>query len=177
MMDDLTKDLTAYVIVYLDDILIFSENEKDHHEQVHIVLQRLRENDLFVKPEKCTWESTEVEYLGAKVSPGKVEMDYDKTKAIEEWPVPAKVKDVQSFLGFANFYRRFIQDFSKISKPLTSLIKKNQKWNWTPEAQIAFETLKKCFTTKPILQLPDEQKQFVIEADSSDYATGAILLQ
>lgn len=178
MMNDIFKDLIGvYVIIYLDDLLIFSEDESQHEEHVREVLKRLRENDLFCKPEKCRFKQTTVEYLGMLISKGTVAMDPGKVKAVVDWPIPKKVKDVQAFLGFANFYRRFIRDFSLIAKPLTSLLKKDVRWNWSTAQQAAFEELKRRFTTAPILAMPDMSRQFIVECDASDFATGAVLSQ
>ena len=111
------------------------------------------------------------------VTPGHIEMDPAKVQGVTDWPTPAKLKDVQSFLGFANFYRRFIADYSNIVKPLDNLKQKDQKWEWTTSCQQAFDTLKQQFLTKPILQIPDRNKPFVLETDASKYASGAVLMQ
>lgn len=178
MMNDIFKDLIGvYVIIYLDDLLIFSEDESQHDEHVREVLKRLRENDLFCKPEKCKFKQTSVEYLGMIISQGKVAMDPAKVQAVLDWPTPKKVKDIQAFLGFANFYRRFIRDFSHIVKPLTTLLKKDVRWAWTENQQFAFDYLKRMFTTAPVLMMPDMSQQFIVECDASDFATGAVLSQ
>ena len=178
MMNDIFKDLIGvYVIIYLDDLLIFSENEADHEEHVKEVLRRLREHDLFCKPEKCKFRQTEVEYLGLRVSQGQIAMDPAKVKAVLEWPVPRKVKDIQAFIGFANFYRRFIQDFSRVTRPLTALVKKGVPWSWGVAQQSAFDELKARFTSAPVLAMPDLSQPFVLECDASDFATGAVLSQ
>ena len=177
-MNEIFEDITnIYVIVYLDDIFIFSNNREEHIQHVKEVLRRLQKNDLFLKPEKCSFFQEKVNYLGHVVSEGKVEMDQAKVEAILEWPTPKKVKEVQSFLGFANFYRRFIKDFSKMSKPLTMLVKKEQKWIWGDAQEEAFKQLKNAFSTTPILTMPDPGEPFILECDASDFATGAILSQ
>ena len=104
-------------------------------------------------------------------------MDKKKVAGVLEWPVPKKVKDIQAFLGFANFYRRFIQDFAKITRPLVDLTKKHQPWVWEPAQQTAFEALKEAFTTAPILRIPDDVNPFRLSTDASDFATGAVLSQ
>ena len=178
MMNDIFKDLIGvYVIIYLDDLLIFSEDESMHDEHVREVLRRLRENDLFCKPEKCKFRQSTVEYLGLLISQGNVSMDPAKVAAVVDWPTPKKLKDVQAFIGFANFYRRFIRDFSHIVRPLTNLAKKDSKWVWGPDQQHAFDELKRQFTTAPILAMPDLDRPFTIECDASDFATGAVLSQ
>lgn len=175
ILDDLIRE--GHVMVYLDDILIFT-NDLDHHRRlVREVLQRLRDNDLFAKPEKCFFETDSIEYLGMIISKGSVRMDPSKVDGVLSWPIPKKVKDVQAFLGFANFYRRFIRDFGKIVRPLSELTRKGKEWEWGPEQQDAFETLKKAFTSAPILKIPDDEHPFRLECDSSDFATGAVLEQ
>jgi hypothetical protein len=177
MMNDIFKDLIerGVVIVYLDDILIYTDTIEEHRRVTREVLQLLQDNDLFLKPEKCEFEQEKVEYLGLIVSHNHVEMDPVKVQGIADWPTPRKVKDVQAFLGFCNFYRRFIQDFSKVAKPLFDLTQKNTEWAWTPKAEDAFQDLKRKFTTAPILVMPDPSRPMRIECDASDFAWGAIL--
>lgn len=131
MMNNIFEDLIRQgkVMVYLDDILIFGNDREEHRKIVHEVLQRLEDNDLFAKAEKCLFEKDKLAYLGMIISKNHVEMDPAKVTDVTEWPVPIKVKHVQAFLGFANFYRRFIKDFAKITKPLTNLTKKDQPGN------------------------------------------------
>ena len=126
LMNTIFADLIAEgkVAVYLDDILIWSSNLKEHRKVVHEVLHRLEEHDLYLRPEKCEFEKSEIEYLGLVVREGEVAMDPVKVEAVTSWPTPKNLKDVRGFIGFANFYRRFIKDFSKITCPLYNLIKK-----------------------------------------------------
>jgi RNase H-like domain found in reverse transcriptase len=140
------------------------------------VLQLFRENNLFLKAKKCTFDTTTVDYLGLIVENGQVRMDPVKTNAITDWLTPTTKKELQSFLGFMNFYRRFIKDFAKIAAPLNKLTGKID-WIWEEDQQWAFNTLKKIVTSDPILVLPNETGKFMIECDASDYATGAILSQ
>ena len=179
MMNEILGDLIieGSVIVYLDDILIFNNDLKEHRRIVREVLRRLQDNDLFAKPEKCLFEVDRLEYLGVIISKGKVEMDASKVAGVLEWPQPTKVKQVQAFLGLANFYRRFIKDFAKVAKPLHTLTKKDQPWVWGEEQETAFKTLKKAFTTAPILRIPDDENPFRLETDASEFATGAVLSQ
>jgi hypothetical protein len=178
MMNDLFKDLiNVCVVIYLDDIMIFSNNRKEHISQVREVLKRLRNNDLFCKPEKCKFFQEQLEYLGFIIGHNYLTMDKGKVTAVTEWPTPKKVKDIQSFLGFANFYRRFIQDFSGMAKPITKLLRKTQKWNWGEEQDQAFTAIKEAFTKSPILAMPNMNEPFIIECDASDFATGGILSQ
>ena len=137
----------------------------------------LEENQLFLKPDKCEFEQTKVEYLGVIISHNSDEMDLVKVAGVAEWPIPNNKKEVQSFLGFINFYRRFVQDFSHHAHPLFNLTKNDVKWLWSQEEQSAFDTLKSLVTSAPILTSPDNSRPFHIEADSSDFATRAVLSQ
>ena len=179
MMNNIFEDLIreGKVMVYLDDILVFGNDKKEHRKLVKEVLKRLRDNDLFAKAEKCFFEQDKIEYLGMVISKGHVSMDQKKVQGVIDWPVPEKVKHVQAFLGFANFYRRFIKDFAKIVRPLTNLTKKDQPWVWDTEQQTAFEALKEAFTTAPILRIPDDVNPFRLSTDASDFAIGSVLSQ
>jgi RNase H-like domain found in reverse transcriptase/Reverse transcriptase (RNA-dependent DNA polymerase)/Integrase zinc binding domain/Chromo (CHRromatin Organisation MOdifier) domain len=179
MMNDIFQDLITegVVCVYLDDILIFTKFKEEHRRFTRLVLERLREHKLFLKPEKCEFEKTQIEYLGLVISEGQIQMDPVKVAGVRDWPAPTNKKEVQSFLGFTNFYRRFIQDFSFHARPLFDLTKKDVKWQWSAPQQQAFDELKQRITSSPILIFPDDDKPFRIEADSSDFATGAVLSQ
>jgi transposase InsO family protein len=179
MMNDIFRDLVmeGVVVVYLDDILIFTETLEEHRAATRRVLALLKEHKLFLKLDKCEFEKTKVEYLGVIVSHNSVEMDPAKVAGVAEWPAPSNKKEVQSFLGFVNFYRRFIRDFSHHARPLFDLTKNDVKWHWTSKEQSAFNSLKSAITSTPILTSPDNSCPFRIEADSSDFATGAVLSQ
>jgi hypothetical protein len=139
MMNHILKDLLDKGVVYIDDILIYRKTEEKYDALVKEVLERLAKNDLVISLEKCIWGETEVEFLGYILTPGGMRMAEDKTKAIQEWQTPQSLRDVQSFLGFANFYRRFIFGFSKICRPLTESTKGyRNEWKWTPEMEKAF---------------------------------------
>jgi len=175
-MNDIFADMVDIcVVVYLDDILIYSDNIAEHRIHVREVLRRLRGNGLFARADKCEFHVTSCEYLGYMLSPDGLTMASYKVQIIQDWPEPRKVKDVQSFLGFANFYRRFIYGYSRITVPLTRLTRKGIPWHFTDECRLAFETLKKAFTTAPVLThwIPDTQ--IVVETDASDYALAAVL--
>ena len=177
MMNDLFRDMIdkGWIVIYMDNILIFSDNLEDHQKRTLRVLQRLQENDLFLKIEKCFFEVTEIEFLGMIIRPGYIAMDEAKLKGIKDWPTPSTVKGVRSFLGFGNFYRRFISHYSDIARPLNDLTKKDKRWEWSEECQKAFETLKEKFAEAPVLLMPDHSKPFTIESDASKFATGAVL--
>ena len=178
MMNDIFREyLDQFVVIYLDDILIFSQDYIEHTKHVRLILTKLREHGLYAKPEKCEFDRTSVEFLGYVISSDGITMDEKKVETVQQWEVPTRVKDVQSFLGFANFYRRFIQGFSTLAQPLIALTRKDSPFCWTPTTQLAFETLKKAFTSAPVLLHPDLTKPFTIETDASDFAIGAILSQ
>jgi hypothetical protein len=175
-MNDIFKDmLDVCVIVYLDDILIYSDDMSKHQEHVREVLRRLRKHGLYARSDKCEFHKDRVEYLGYILSPEGLTMSDDKVKTIQEWPEPKKVKDIQSFLGFANFYRRFIYNYSDIVVPLTRLTRKGIAWTFDEKCRTSFDTLKKAFTTAPVLTHWAPDKQIIVETDASDYALAAIL--
>ncbi|KAL6420403.1 hypothetical protein ACFW04_014530 [Cataglyphis niger] len=162
-------------LVYLDDIVIYRSSLKDHNKRFKEVLQRLRENNLKLQPDKCEFLRKEVIYLGHIISENGISPDPSKLTAIKEFPTPKKVKDVQSFIGLAGYYRKFMEDFSKIAKPLTKLTKKTEKFEWTTEQQNAFEILKEKLMTAPVLRFPNFNQEFTVTTDASDYAIGAVL--
>jgi len=178
MMNVVLRDLVVEekVTVFIDDVMIATETEEGHDEIVEEVLKRLEENDLFVKPEKYIWKVREIEFLGVIIGEDGVKMEKEKVQGVIEWPVPRNVKDVQKFLGLANYYRRFVKDFATIAKPLHETTRKEKKRDWGEKQQKVFEELKRRFTTEPILVTPDLDKEMRVEADVSDFATGGVLL-
>jgi len=177
IMNYLFRDLINQrdTATFIDDILVVTDTKEEHDELVEEVLKRLEENDLFVKPEKCKWKVREVEFLGVVIGPRGVEMQKEKVERVLNWPAPRNVKEVQKFLGFANYYRRFIKNFARIVAPLHILVRKEQKWKWEKEQEKAFERLKVVFTIEPILAIPDIDREMRVEADALDYATGGVL--
>jgi len=177
MINDLLRDLVVEekVAVFIDDVMIVIETEEGHDKIVEEVLRRLEENDLFVKPEKCVWKVREMGFLGVIIGEDGVRMEKEKVQRVIEWPVPKSVKDVQKFLGLANYYRRFVKDFAKIARPLHEMTRKENKWSWGKRQQKAFEELKKRFTTGPVLVTSDLDKEMRVEADMSDFAMGGVL--
>ena len=130
--------------IYMDDILVATDGTFEHHiECVHHILDKIKDNDLFLKPEKCTFHKKEIDYLGLIIGNGAVRMDPIKVEGITKWPIPTTVKQVRSFLGFCNFYRAFIPKFSDIARPLNDLTKKNYQWRWETSQQHAFDELKR----------------------------------
>jgi len=137
----------------------------------------LKENKLFLRPEKCEFYKQRIEYLGLVISENKVSMDLVKVAGVREWPTPENKTDIQAFLGFVNFYQRFIRDFSAKAQPLFDLTRSEQVWMWGEREQAAFEDLKTAVTTAPVLVSPQELDPFRIKVDSLDFATGAVLSQ
>ena len=178
MMNDLLRDLVMEekVAVFIDNVMIAMETEEGYNEIVEEVLRRLEENDLFVKPEKYIWKVREVGFLGVIIGEDRVEMEKEKVQERIEWPVPRSVKDVQKFLGLANYYRWFVKDFTKIAKLLYKITRKENKWGWGERQQKAFEELKERFTTEPVLVTPDLDKEMRVEVDMSDFAIEGVLL-
>jgi hypothetical protein len=171
----LRKYLDVFVVVYLDDILVYSKTYDDYVRDIRKVLQALADTKMKIKPKKTEFHRKEVKFLGYIVSREGLKIDKKKIKAITSWPKLSTVKEVQSFLGFANFYRQFIKDYSKITAPLTNLTKKDQVFEWTAEAEEAFQELKTRFSTEPILVIFDPSKPSMVETDTSDKAIGAYL--
>ena len=178
MMNELLRDLinTGKVAVFIDDVIVRTETEEGHDELVAEVIKRLEENNLYVKPEKCKWKVKEVEFLGVVIGPEGIKMEEEKVRDVVEWPTPKCVKDVQKFLGLANYYRRFIEGFASIARPLYDMVKKDKKWEWTGKQDKAFDELKRRFTKELVLAALDIDKKMRMEVDTSDYATGEVLL-
>ncbi len=162
----------------MDDILITTLSSLAAHEYaVHDMLRHLEEHDLYLKPEKCVWETSSVDYLGVILEKGVTRMDPVKISGIADWPIPKTVKDVRSFLGFCNFYRAFICSFANIARPLNQLTRKDVEWIWNAKEQQAFDDLRRCVTAEPVLKQPKLDKLFELEVDGSRFAVGAVLLQ
>jgi len=178
-MNHIFEDLldTGQVVIYLDDILIFTHTSDQMDRLTRKVLERLQRHDLFLKPEKCFFDQRSIEYLGVIISEGQVKMDQAKVHGITNWPTPKTLKNVQAFLGFCNFYRRFVQDFSALAHPLSQLTKKDTPFVWGDAQEKAFRALITAFTTAPVLALPDHTKPFRLITDASTFAIGAILEQ
>jgi hypothetical protein len=170
-------ELDKFVIVFIDDILIYSKNKEEHAEHLRIVLSRLREHQLYAKFSKYEFWLDEVLFLGHVLSAKGVAVDPGKLKDILDWKPPTTVHQVRSFLGMADYYHRFIPDFSKISKPITELLKNQVKFVWSPECEEAFQTLKRLLTTAPILAQPDIEKSFHVYCDASGIGIGCVLMQ
>ncbi|QRW27779.1 Retrotransposable element Tf2 protein [Rhizoctonia solani] len=177
-MNDLFRDLIdVTVVIYLDNILIFSENPEDHPAHVREVLSRLMKNQLFCKLSKCHFHVTTVDYLGIVISPSGFSMDQKKIEAVTSWPQPKTVKQVQAFLGFVNYLRRFIPNFSSVARPLHNLTRKETPWSWGTQEEAAFQELKVLVTKSPVLIHSNPDLPYYLETDASGVAMGAILSQ
>ena len=177
IMNKLLRDLIniGKVAAFIDDVIVGTEIEDGHDELVTEVIRRLEENDLYVKPEKCKWKVREVEFLGIVIGPDGIKMEKEKMKGVLDWPTPKCVKDVQKFLGLANYYHQFIEGFASIARPLHDLVKKNQKWNWTEKQEKAFRGLKEQFMKELVLAAPDLDRKMRMEVDASDYVMDGVL--
>ncbi|KAH9297900.1 hypothetical protein KI387_029582, partial [Taxus chinensis] len=169
--------LDRFVLVFLDDILIYSHSKEEHEEHLRQVLQVLREQKLYGNLEKCSFFQTEIQYLGHIISSEGISVDPSKIQAILDWPTPTSVTEVRSFMGLVGYYRRFVQDFSRIAHPITSLQRKGKKFDWSEKCEQAFQLFKERLTTAPILAVPDPTEDFVVCTDASLEGLGAVLMQ
>ncbi|QRW26250.1 Retrotransposable element Tf2 protein [Rhizoctonia solani] len=177
-MNNLFRDLIdVNVVIYLDNILIFSDKPEEHPNHVKEVLSRLMRNQLFCKLSKCHFHVTTVDYLGIVISPAGFSMDWKKVKAVMSWPTPRTVKQVQAFLGFVNYLCCFIPNFSSVARPLHHLTKKETPWSWGKPEEDAFQELKTLVTQSPVLVHSNPELPYYLETDASGVAMGAILSQ
>jgi hypothetical protein len=169
--------LDKFVVVYLDDILVYSKNEEEHAKHLRLVLEKLREHQLYAKYSKCEFWLSEVTYLGHVISKDGIAVNPERVQTILDWTPPKNVKQVRSFLGLASYCRRFVENFSKIAKPLTNLLHKGVKFEWTDKCQESFQTLKDKLTSAPVLAPLDSRKDFMIYCDASRQGLGCVLMQ
>ncbi|EGD73373.1 hypothetical protein PTSG_13220, partial [Salpingoeca rosetta] len=178
LMNEVLRDFIGdFVQVYLDDVIIYSRNIDEHKDHVHQVLRQLRRHRLYGKASKCQWAQDQIKFLGHVVSGRGVETDPDKIAAVTEWPQPKNVRDVRSFLGFCNFYRRFVKDYASVAAPLTDLMHKDRAWEFNDKERSAFDALKTAMTTAPVLAYPDASQKYVVQTDASETAVGGVLMQ
>ena len=164
----------GHIVIYLNNILIYITTITELIYWMYKVFQLLLKLDLYLWPTKCSFNQTSVEYLGLIISEGKLYMDPVKLKAVQDWPKPKKVKDIQQFLGFCNFYHHFVQDYSTLAWPLFDLTKKDMPWAWTYSQETTFTALQHALTSVPVLILPDYDKPFTLITNASNYAMGSI---
>ncbi|GMI95522.1 hypothetical protein HRI_003221500 [Hibiscus trionum] len=169
--------LDQFLVIYLEDIVVYRNTLEEHVEHLREVLKVLRENQLYIKKEKCSFANPEVMFLGHKIRDGQHMMEDGKVCAIQEWEPPTKVHELRSFLGLVNYYRHFIKGYSARAIPLTELLKKNKSRVWTPRCQEAFEDLKKAISGELMLSLQDHNKLYEVHTDASDFAIGGVLMQ
>jgi RNase H-like domain found in reverse transcriptase/Reverse transcriptase (RNA-dependent DNA polymerase) len=161
---------------YLDDILVYSKTASDHQQHVKEVLQRLPDEMLFCKRSKCHFSQQQVRFLGHVVSEKGVAMQQDKMAAVRDWPTPSTKVEFQAFLGLANYYRRFIHNFSAVVAPLTDAVRGDKKaFKWGGAQDLAFEAVKTAFTSAPVLRIPDSKKSFTVTIDTSNFGIGGVL--
>ena len=176
--------IDKFVLVYLDDILVYSNSAEEHVEHLRLVFEALRKQKLYANPKKCVFNQPTVEFCGHMVGQGVIKVLDSKVKAIKEWPQPQNVQEVRQFYGLVNYYRRFIRNFSIIAAPLSNLFKsenndkrKRRPIVWGTNHQLAFQRLKEAITTAPVLVQPNSSKPYTIETDSSDFGNGMALYQ
>jgi hypothetical protein len=169
--------LDKFVVVFIDDILVFSRSQGEHEEHLRLVLQKLREHQLYAKFSKCAFWLKEVSFLGHIITDGEIAVDPSKVWDVLNWSPPKNVPEIRSFLGLAGYYCRFIEGFSKIVKPLTTLLEKGKEFKWDEKCKASFEELKKRLTTAPVLIMPDIHKGFGVYYDASRKGLGCVLMQ
>jgi hypothetical protein len=170
-------ELDKFVMVFIDDILIYSKSEEEHAHHLRLILQRLRDHQLYAKFSKCAFWLKEVPFLGHVISAEGIAVDPSKVQEVLDWKFTKSVTQIRSFLGLAGYYHRFIPNFSKIAKPMTQLLEKEAKFKWSPQCEEAFLTLKKLLTTAPVLAQPDIEKSFDVYCDASGTGIGGVLMQ
>jgi hypothetical protein len=169
--------LDKFIVVFIDDILVYSRNEEEHEGHLCLVLQKLQDHKLYAKLSKCEFWLEQVAFVGHVVSKGGISMDPSKVQDVLSWEAPTSVSDIQSFFELAGYYRRFIEGFLKISKPMTELLEKDKQFKWTPACESSFQELKERLTTAPVLLMSNMEKPFSIYCDASGQGLWCVLMQ
>lgn len=167
--------LDKSVVVYLDDIVVFNENMEDHNKHLAEVFEALRQNQLYLKKSKSVFGQTKNSFLGHWIGQGCIHMNLAKITTIEDWEEPRTIHEVKNFLSLANYYHRFVEGYSKISAPLSDLLKKNKPWKWTKKYQTTFYGLKWKLVSAHVLKLPNFEQSFEVQTDASDFSIGGVL--
>jgi hypothetical protein len=163
----LMEELDKFVVGFIYDILVYSKSVEEHEQHLRVVLGKLRAHKLYAKFNKCEFWLEKISFLGHILTTEGVAVDPGKVETVSNWRQPTNVSEIRSFLGLAGYYRRFIEGFSKIARPMTELLKKEKKFNWTESCEKSFQELKRRLTTAPVLTLPDIQRDFVVYCDAS----------
>jgi hypothetical protein len=171
------EELDKFVVVFIDDILTYLETAEEHAELLRIVLEKLRQNQLYAMFSTCEFWLEKVAFLGHVLTADGVAVDPEKIEAMLEWQQPKNVTDIRNFLGLVGYYQRFIENFSKITKPMTKLLKNNVPFIWPPKCEASFQELKSKLTTTPVLTLPDIQKDLMVYCDAFRQGLGCVLMQ
>ena len=176
MNDIFRKHLRKFILVFFDDILIYSKNRVDHLHHLTVVFELLCANQLVARKEKCVFGSSQMEYLGHVITKEEVATDPNKVVVMMNWHIPINIKQLRGFLGLTRYYRKFVKGYGELCRPLTQLLKKGS-FNWTSSSTMAFKQLKRAISKPPILALPNFDKTFVVETDASGVGMGAVLMQ
>ena len=169
--------LDEFVIIFIDDILVYSKSPEEHEVHLRVVLERMREQKLFAKLSKCSFWQREIGFLGHIVSAVGVSVDHEKIQSIRDWPRPRSATEIRSFLGLAGYYRRFVKGFASMAKSMTKLTGKDVPFVWSPECEESFANLKTMLTSTPVLALPEPGMPYVVYADASRLGLGYVLMQ
>jgi hypothetical protein len=171
------EELDKFAVVFIDDILVYAKSVEEHEHHLRVVLGKLRAHKLYAKFSKCEFWLEKISFLGHILTVEGVAVDPGKVETVSNWRQPTNVSEIRSFLGLAGYYRRFIEGFSKIARPITELLKKEKKFNWSESYEKSFQELKRRLTTAPVLTLPDIQRDFVVYCDASRQGLGCVLMQ
>jgi hypothetical protein len=169
--------LDKFVIVFIDDILVYSKDKSEHAKQLKIVLQTLREHQLYAKFSKCEFWLDKMEFLGHVITKEGIVVNPSKVESVLEWKSPKNAKEIRGFLGMAGYYRRFIEGFSKIARPMTKLLRNNTPFMWSEQCEQSFQTLKEKLTTALVLAVPETGKDYIVYCDASKHGIGCVLMQ